>query len=107
MEDKLKLDPQPEPPIRYPIILLTEPMTFTIVTPAAAYVIDKKTGKLKEVVPEMGDPKFYKNLAALEAGTAVLNATESIEGYEELRTLTAKMISSAAASVESWRKNKG
>jgi hypothetical protein len=54
----------------------------------------------RKVVPEMGDPTFYKNLTALEAGTAVLNATEGIKGYEELRTQTAKMISSAAASVE-------
>ena len=46
-------------------LLLTDAGTVTIVTGAAAWVIDKKTGKVIKVVPEM--PGWERNLETMTA----------------------------------------
>lgn len=63
-------------------ILLADAGTVTIVTGAAAWVIDKKTGKVIKVVPEM--PGWERNLETMTAVASFLNGPEGKKGGEAL-----------------------
>lgn len=72
---------------------ITEPTTLTIVTPAGAWVIDKKTFKIIKRVPEKPQPDPWSTV--LEAGAAILHSTEGVRGLEELHAQAARLVATA------------
>lgn len=83
---------------------LTEPSTLTIVTPAGAWVIDRKTAKVVKIALEKPDPTPW--VTALEAGASVLQATEGVRGLEELHAQAAKMIVTTVEAVTKQAKTR-
>jgi hypothetical protein len=97
MEESLKLNPQPEPPIRF---CLTSPTSITMFfrNGNVVLILDKKSGKA-DYVNEM-DPNLWKHLEVLEKAAATLTVIEGMNEYKEMRVPAAKMISSAVTSIE-------
>lgn len=78
--------------------VLSDSGTVAIVTGAYAIVIDKKTGKVIRVVPEM--PVLERAVEAAESAHALLRDTEGMKGVEELRLQAAKLLVSVAETLE-------
>ena len=79
------------------VFVITDPGTVTMVTGAFAVVIDRKTGRIIKVVPEM--PILEKQTGAVAAGVELLRNTEGIKGAEELRLQAAKFLASVAQTM--------
>lgn len=80
-----------------PLFVITDPGTATLVTGAYAIVIDKKTGKIIKIVPEM--PILEKQAEAIAAGVDILRTTEGVKAAEELRVQAAKYLASVVQTV--------
>lgn len=81
-----------------PYFLRTDATSWYVVTSIGTWVIDKKTHRVKGFVPE--HPILRANLTALEATIGVLEATQGMEGTDELRTQATRALASFAAAVE-------
>ena len=79
------------------VFVLTDPGTVTVVTGSRAIIINKKTGEILKVVPEM--PILEKHAAAAAASAALLHNTEGLRGVEELRVQAARFLSSLSETV--------
>lgn len=91
--------PKPQPdPWKSGAFVLTSPGTLTILRAGYAVVIDRETGEVKRVVPEMGIPGEYSERASAAVG--LLCATESLKSVGELRLQTARFLVSMTETVE-------
>jgi len=93
-----------DPDILQHRVLLTTSTTVTIVTSAAAYVIDKKTGKVIKVIPEKGIPNYFKLAEAAVAASSALTTTANVRGLDETRELAAKLLLSSVNAIEATTK---
>lgn len=93
-----------DPDILQHRVLLTTSTTVTIVTSAAAYVIDKKTGKVIKVIPEKGNPNYFKLAEAAVAASSALTTTANVRGLDETRELAAKLLLSSVNAIEATTK---
>jgi hypothetical protein len=94
--DPEALKPSPDP-WRGNVFAIADPGTVTVVTEGFGLVIDRKTGKIKQAVPEMVIPGEYGYTVA--AAVVILRNTEGLKGVEELRLQTAKFLTSMTETV--------
>ena len=81
----------------HPHFFLTDATTVAIVTGAYAIVIDKKTGRIIRIVPEM--PIQEKQATALASAADLLVNTQGLHGVEELRAQVVKLALSLTESM--------
>jgi hypothetical protein len=81
-----------------PYFVRSDPSNFYATTQAGTWIISKKTLRVVGFVPE--HPILRANLTALGATIEVFEATQGMEGVDELRTQAAKSMVSFAAAVE-------
>ena len=81
-----------------PYFVRTDPSNLYVTTQVGTWILSKKTLRVVGFVPE--HPILRSNLTALGATIEVFEATQGMEGVDELRTQAAKSLVSFAAAVE-------
>lgn len=87
--------------------VITDPGTVTLATGGYAVVIDKKTGKVINVVPEKPDPllskpdpiPWDKHAELIAAGLKLMRSTEGVKAANDMREQAAKYLASLVQTV--------